>query len=249
MARTVVVHLDADTDLPDREDDPTGYLTVLVETLLARTYEAHEATTRIGHKVDAITKEIHNMATDEATFAADLKTYLEAVDTVIAAQQSASAKASAAGVDLTAEDDAVKAAQAKIAALNLTPPSAPPGAPSGIDAPAGGSTATSVPTAPNAAPVTPPAAGTPVVTAGEVPAGTPALPVTAAPVPASSLPPETPVVPDPVTAGASSTTTAGAVAAETSVVPVETAPVASESVPVATPVVVATPVPGGTGAA
>lgn len=66
------------------------------------------------------------MAVSQAQLDTDLQALSTQVQNLIAAYNSASAKASAAGVDLTAEDQQVQAASAGIqAALNPTPAPTP----------------------------------------------------------------------------------------------------------------------------
>lgn len=75
---------------------------------------------------EALLRKVEHMATSQAQLDTDLQALSTQVQNLITAYNSASAKAGAAGVDLTAEDQQVQAAGAAIqAALNPTPAPTP----------------------------------------------------------------------------------------------------------------------------
>jgi chromosome segregation ATPase len=113
-----------------------------------------ETVTRIDTHLDRIHKEIITMAETQAAFDGDLTNLANSINQLIAAYQAASAKASAAGVDLSAEDAQVQQLSASITSA-LTSASPAPAAPVVPAAGAAGAPDTSGAVTDNANPVPP----------------------------------------------------------------------------------------------
>jgi hypothetical protein len=79
----------------------------------------------LRREVGALRKEVHDLTINQAQLDADLQALGSDIGALITAYEAASAKAAAAGVDLTAEDATVKQLAAQITAA-ITPPTTTP---------------------------------------------------------------------------------------------------------------------------
>jgi hypothetical protein len=125
------------------------------QSLLGKFDYHAERIEKLHKKIDGLIQKVGAMSINQSQFDTDLTNLTNAVTVLVAAYQSASAKAAGSNVDLSAEDAQVASA---LASINSALPAAPDPA-AATAAPAGDAAGSVAPTDPTP---TPPA-GTPVV--------------------------------------------------------------------------------------